>query len=97
MAHLTGDQQRPQPTPHQPGALAAEAIRVELARQRSSARRLAAALGLSPATISRRLNGEHPLTVDELYAAASFLGLPVTELLPAPELLAGRRALSLAS
>lgn len=88
------------PTPDsttRPGAQAAETIRLELARQRRSGRQLAAAVGWSAGTTSRRLNGETPLTVDELYACASFLGLPVARLLPAPEALAGLRALELAS
>ena len=80
-----------------PGELIADNIRAELARQRRTARQLARALGVSPATMSRRLSGEHPLTVDEAYAAARFLGVDVADLAPTPEQVAGVRALELAS
>lgn len=76
-----------------PGQETAESLRIELARHRKSGRQLAAAVGWSAATASRRLNGEYPLTVDELYACASFLGVPPASLLPAPE----ARALELAA
>lgn len=78
-----------------PGETAADTIRAELARQRRRQAHLAEALGLSPATVSRRLSGEHPLTIDELYAAASWLGIDPLELLPRPAELAGVRALEL--
>lgn len=77
------------------GQATAETIRLELHRQRKSGRQLGAAVGWSSGTTSRRLNGEHPLTVDELYACARFLGIPPAALLPAPQALAGARALEL--
>lgn len=68
-----------------------------LAKQRRSGRQLGAAVGWSAGTIVRKLRGESPLTIDELYAAAGFLGLEPAELLPSRETLAGRRALELAA
>lgn len=64
-----------------PGGAIADTIRVELHRRRATHRQLAAAVGWTPATCSRRLNGTAPLTVDELFACAEFLELPVDELL----------------
>lgn len=59
----------------------AESIRIELARQRKSARALARHIGWSSGTSVRRLRGETPLTVDELVAAAGLLGLEPAQLL----------------
>lgn len=64
-----------------PGAAVADTIRVELHRRRGTHRQLADAVGWTPATCSRRLNGTAPLTVDELFACAEYLGLAVDELL----------------
>lgn len=80
-----------------PGEIVSEAVRLELAKRRISGRQLAEAIGWSPGATYRRLNGDTPLTVDELYTLASYLGTTPAELLPAPEALAGRRALELAS
>lgn len=76
-----------------PGADVAERLRLEVHRQRKSGRQLAAVLGWSAGTVSRRLRGVSPLTVDELYAAAEWLGLDPVELLPRH----GLRELELAS
>lgn len=62
--------------------LTAGAVRAELARRRISGRELGREIGWSLGTTSRRLNGLSPMTVDELTAVASFLGVPVTTLLP---------------
>jgi transcriptional regulator with XRE-family HTH domain len=43
---------------------------------------LAAVIGWSAGTVVRKLRGESPLTVDELYTAAGYLGLDPAELLP---------------
>lgn len=67
---------------HSPGAETVETIRVTLTRRRRSGRQLAAAVGWSAGTTSRKLRAESPLTVDELYAAASFLDVDPAELLP---------------
>lgn len=66
-----------------PATVTAGAVRAELARRRITGRKLAADLGWSKTTTARRLNGEYPLTVDELVAVAHYLDLPVTALLPA--------------
>lgn len=62
--------------------LTAGAIRAELARRRLSGRKLGRAIGWSLGTTSRRLNGQSPITVDELTRIAAFIGIPVTDLLP---------------
>jgi transcriptional regulator with XRE-family HTH domain len=63
----------------------ATAVRVELARQKVRAADLARLLGLSRATISRRLEGVHAFRVNELVAVAEHLGVPVSTLLPDEE------------
>ncbi|MDP5182135.1 helix-turn-helix transcriptional regulator [Blastococcus sp. BMG 814] len=63
----------------------ADAVRAELARRRQSGRDLAAALGWSERTTSRRLSGQLPFTVDEILAVARYLGVPLTTLLPTEE------------
>ena len=63
----------------------AGAVRAELARRRISGRQLARDLGWKHSTVSRRLNGESRWQVDELVAVASYLDIPVTDLLPEPE------------
>lgn len=55
----------------------AATVRAELARQRKTQRDLAAALGISQQTVSRRLAGETPFAIDEIEAAARFLGVSV--------------------
>lgn len=63
--------------------LAAEEIRVLLARRRISASELARRIGVTQPYISRRLTGEIALDVDDLQAIADALGVAVVELLPA--------------
>ncbi|MDR6142076.1 hypothetical protein QE375_001630 [Microbacterium foliorum] len=58
----------------------ADEVRVELVRQRRSARDLAAALGISEHTVGRRLNGSKPFNTFELVLVSSFLGLSYTAL-----------------
>jgi transcriptional regulator with XRE-family HTH domain len=62
--------------------ITAGAVRAELARRRISGRDLATALGWSPSTTARRLNGQYPLNVDELAAIAEHIGVPVGIFLP---------------
>lgn len=62
-----------------------DAVRAELARRRVSGRELATRLGWSERTLRRRLAGQTPFTVDELTSVASFLDVPVLELLPAEQ------------
>ena len=53
-------------------------IRAELGRQGKNATQLAAATGISPATLSRRLQGKKPFFLEELEAIAQFLELPLS-------------------
>jgi transcriptional regulator with XRE-family HTH domain len=65
-----------------PAEQVAGAVRAELARRQVSGRKLAEALGWSFTTTARRLNGSSPFDIDELVTVASFLGVPVGDLLP---------------
>jgi transcriptional regulator with XRE-family HTH domain len=60
-------------------------IRAELAARKIKGPQLAGALGWSKATTWRRLNAAVPLSLEELSAIAGFLGVPLTDLLPADE------------
>lgn len=71
-----------------PAEQVAEAVRVELARRRTSGRAMARELGWSFTTTARRLNGSSPFDIDELDAVARFLGVPVSALLPTEDLAA---------
>jgi transcriptional regulator with XRE-family HTH domain len=62
-------------------ALAAE-VRAMAARKSVHHKDIAAALGLSPMAVSRRMSGETPWTVTELYIAARTLGCGIRDLLP---------------
>lgn len=62
--------------------LTAGAVRAELARRRISGRELGRAIGWSLGTTSRRLNGQSPITVDELARIAQFIDVPLAALLP---------------
>lgn len=69
-----------------PGQLTAAAVRAELARRRISGREIGPIVGWSLGTTSRRLNGQSPITVDELVRIADYIGIPAADLLPfAPE------------
>lgn len=59
----------------------AGAVRAEIARQRRSRLELANAIGVSRATVDRRLAGEQDFTVTELQDAADFLGVRAADLL----------------
>jgi transcriptional regulator with XRE-family HTH domain len=52
-------------------------------RQRIRQPVIAAALGLSQASVSRKLTGHTPLTVDELAVVADVLGVDLVELVKA--------------
>lgn len=58
----------------------AEGVRVELARRRLDQSDLATALGRSRNYVSRRLNGHYPFKLDEIEAAADWLGVPLASL-----------------
>lgn len=63
-------------------ALGAE-VRAALARQRKTQADLAAALGVTPATAARRLDGTSPFDVRELAIVANWLGVAISDLYPA--------------
>lgn len=63
----------------------AEEVRALLARRRLSQSKLAAALGLSQAAVSRRLSGEVPFDVNELAATARYLDVPLGQLVASSE------------
>ncbi|MCC4906927.1 helix-turn-helix transcriptional regulator [Microbacterium sp. cx-59] len=54
-------------------------MRAELARQKRTASDLAAALGITPHTVGRRLNGDVPFNMIELATACRWLGIDLTE------------------
>lgn len=58
----------------------ANTIRAELARRSLTQADLATALGVTQPSVSRRMSGQTPFTVDEVAKAAALLGLPVTAL-----------------
>lgn len=60
----------------------ARALRAELVRSGHRPADLADAVGLSPWALRRRLRAEVPFTAAEVVAAARYLGVPVTALLP---------------
>lgn len=59
-------------------------IRAEMARKRKTQGQLADVLGVSQAGASRRLKGQTPFDVNELFAIAHWLDVPVTALLADP-------------
>ena len=56
-------------------------VRGQLARQRRTVPDLALHLGVSAATVYRRLNHGHTWPLDEAAAAAEFLGVPLAVLM----------------
>ena len=66
------------------GYLAGE-IRAEVARQQQSKSAIAAALGVVPATLSRKLAGDQPLHTEELDCIADILGVEPSELVARAE------------
>lgn len=63
----------------------AEEIRVLLVRRRTSARKLAAQIGLSQSAMSARLTGHTPIDLNELQQIAAALDVPIVDLLPRQE------------
>ena len=63
----------------------AEEVRALMGRRRVSGTRLAKALGMSQSALSRRLNGEHPFDIDELFAVAEHFGVAITALFGRPK------------
>lgn len=60
----------------------AAGVRAELARQRRTQLEVAELLDTTQVTVSRKLNGHTPFTVNELYRLAGWLAVPVTRFLP---------------
>ena len=60
-------------------AIAGE-IRAELGRQNLTYTALAAATGITPSTLSRRLIGTKPFLLEELQSIARFLGIKLSDL-----------------
>lgn len=71
----------PSMTPTTPSEAVAAEIRAELARRRIRQAKLAALLGISQVSVSRRLSGETPFDINELVKVAEFLGIPVSDIL----------------
>ena len=67
--------------------LAAE-VRAEMARQGVTAAKVAAATNISPASLSRRLNGTSDFTVAEMFRVAGFLQVTLSDLLRRAETIA---------
>ena len=63
----------------------ADNIIAEIARHGRTRSGLAHVWGMSVMAVSRRLSGATPITVDQLIAAARWLDIPVTTLLPDTE------------
>lgn len=53
-------------------------------RQRISQTQMAEALGCSASTVSMKLHGKRKWTLEEIYAAAEALDVPVSAILPPP-------------
>jgi transcriptional regulator with XRE-family HTH domain len=68
------------PAPSPSRAVAAE-IRAQMARHQMTQGQLARRLGMSPATLSRRLLGVFPFTVDDIYQLADIFGVAPSALL----------------
>lgn len=59
-------------------------LRAEIARQQRRQADLMEVWGLSEMGVSRRLTGRTPITVEQFAAAAEWLGVDPTDLLPEP-------------
>lgn len=67
-----------------PAERVAAEVRAYLARQRKTQGDVAALLGLSQQSVSRRMSGVIPFDVEELHKIAVFLGVPVAALFGEP-------------
>jgi transcriptional regulator with XRE-family HTH domain len=65
----------------------AENARAEVARSGLAQSSLAATLGLKQQSLSRRLHGRTPFSVDEAFAVADLLGVPASEIFPTSRVL----------
>jgi transcriptional regulator with XRE-family HTH domain len=57
-------------------------VRAEMARSGLSQASLGTDLGLKQQSLSRRLAGRTPFSVDEAFAVADLLGVPASEIFP---------------
>jgi transcriptional regulator with XRE-family HTH domain len=64
-----------------PAALTGANVRAELARKGISQMTLAGHIGMTQASVSKRLRGEVAFNVDELSAVARVLDVPIASLL----------------
>jgi transcriptional regulator with XRE-family HTH domain len=64
-----------------PSEAVAEEVRAHMARKRISQTAAARALGISQSSMSRRLIGASPFTVDDLYVLAGLFGVNAAELI----------------
>ena len=60
-------------------------IRAHMARERITASRLGELLGVNTPWVTRRLNGQVSLTLEELEKICAALGIPVSDVLCEPE------------
>lgn len=60
----------------------AEEVRALMGRRRVTQEKLAAAIGMSQPSLSKRLFGVVPWTIDDLEAIADYFGVKITDLLP---------------
>ncbi len=67
---------------NQPTDLTAANLRAELARQKVSRAAVARELGVTEMWVSRRVNGQTPITVADLYAICDILQIPPSRVLP---------------
>jgi transcriptional regulator with XRE-family HTH domain len=66
--------------------IAAGEIRAEMARQGLTQRELAARLGWNRMSLSRRLSGGMPLSLDDIEGIAAELGVSVTQFIDTPSM-----------
>lgn len=57
-------------------------LRAEFARRKIPNTQIAERLGITQTAVSRRMLGQTPIDVPELYELADLLGMPVADLLP---------------
>jgi transcriptional regulator with XRE-family HTH domain len=63
-------------------AMVGERLHLQMWQRQIPQTRLADRLGVTQGTLSRKLRGKSPWSLDELYEAAAALGCDVTDLLP---------------
>jgi predicted XRE-type DNA-binding protein len=64
-------------------------VRAEISRQMKPQRELVEILGISQAQVSERVRGDVEWRISELVKVADFLGVPLTQFVPADDSLAG--------